>query len=99
MVLLVPLGDRVENRRLVSVLLAVTAAVLTVAALAPAFPFLLAAATVAGMTSVVAQIFVPYAADLAPDETRGRVVGRVVSGLLMGVLLSRTVGSLLADAA
>lgn len=98
MLLLVPLGDRIENRRLVSVLLVITTAAMATAGLAPDFPVLLVAALTAGATSVVAQILVPFAADLAPDHIRGRVVGRVMSGLLAGILLSRTLGSLLAEA-
>ncbi|MEV0280428.1 MFS transporter [Streptomyces sp. NPDC050610] len=99
MVFLVPLGDRIENSRLVSVLLTVTALAMAVGGLAPTFAVLLIAALVAGATSVVAQVLVPYAADLAPDHLRGAVVGKVMSGLLAGILLSRTVGSLLADVA
>ncbi|NDZ78173.1 MFS transporter [Streptomyces sp. SID10853] len=99
MVFLVPLGDRIETSRLVSVLLAVTALAMAAGGLAPTFTVLLIAALVAGATSVVAQVLVPYAADLAPDHLRGAVVGKVMSGLLAGILLSRTVGSLLADLA
>ncbi|MEU3708609.1 MFS transporter [Streptomyces catenulae] len=99
MVFLVPLGDRIENSRLVSVLLTVTALAMAAGGLAPTFTVLLVAALVAGATSVVAQVLVPYVADLAPDHLRGAVVGKVMSGLLAGILLSRTVGSLLADVA
>ncbi|MEV5705377.1 MFS transporter [Actinoallomurus sp. NPDC052274] len=99
MLFLVPLGDRVENRRLVSTLLGITCAALLVAATAPAFPVLLVASLVSGATSVVVQILIPFAADLAPDATRGRIVGRVVSGLLAGILLSRALSSMLADLA
>ncbi|MFI7632807.1 MFS transporter [Nonomuraea sp. NPDC049400] len=99
MLLLVPLGDRIEKRRLVVVLLAVTAAALVVAGTATAFPVLLAASLIAGGTSVVAQILVPFAAGLAPDHARGRVVGRVMSGLLTGILLSRTLSSLVSQVA
>ncbi|WP_187369588.1 MFS transporter [Fodinicola acaciae] len=98
MILLVPLGDRAETRRLVSTLLVVTTVGLTVAGIAPTYPLLLAGALISGATSVVVQILVPYAAGLSPDHLRGRIVGQVVSGLLFGVLLSRTVGSLLAEA-
>jgi predicted MFS family arabinose efflux permease len=98
MLFLVPLGDRAETRRLVSVLLVVTTAGMAVAGLAPTFPILVAGALISGTTSVVVQILVPFAADLAPDHLRGRIVGRVVGGLLTGVLLSRTLGSLIAEA-
>ncbi|THA79328.1 MFS transporter [Streptomyces sp. A0642] len=97
MLFLVPLGDRLEKRKLVTVLLAITSAALVVAGLAPNFPVLVAASMISGATSVVAQILVPFAASLAPDHARGRVVGRVMSGLLTGILLSRTLSSLLSD--
>jgi predicted MFS family arabinose efflux permease len=99
MLFLVPLGDRLEKRRLVTVLLAVATVALAVAGFATNFPMLFAASLVSGATSVVAQILVPYAASLAPDHARGRIVGRVMSGLLAGILLSRTVSSLVSDVA
>lgn len=99
MLFLVPLGDRLEKRQLVTVLLTITTVALVVAGLAPNFPVLLAASLVSGATSVVAQILVPFAANLAPDHARGRVVGRVMSGLLTGILLSRTLSSLVSGAA
>ncbi len=99
MLFLVPLGDRLEKRGLITVLLGVTTLALVAAGLATTFPLLLAASLVAGATSVVAQIVVPFAASLAPDHARGRIVGRVMSGLLTGILLSRTLSSLVSDAA
>lgn len=97
MLFLVPLGDRLEKRNLITVLLAVTTLALVAAGLATSFPMLLIASLVSGATSVVAQILVPFAASLAPDHARGRVVGRVMSGLLTGILLSRTLSSLVSD--
>lgn len=94
----VPLGDVTEKRRLATILLSVTVGALVLAGLAPDFAVLLIALLIGGTSLVVAQILVPFAADLAPDESRGRIVGQVMSGLLTGILLSRTVGSLLADA-
>ncbi|MEU0383061.1 MFS transporter [Streptomyces chartreusis] len=99
MLFLVPLGDRLEKRRLITVLLAVTTLALVTAGLAPNFPMLLTASLISGATSVVAQILVPFAASLAPDHARGRIVGRVMSGLLTGILLSRTLSSLVSDLA
>ncbi|WP_026413048.1 MFS transporter [Actinomadura oligospora] len=99
MLFLVPLGDRFEKRGLVTLLLAVTSAVMAVAGMATGFPVLLLASLVSGATSVVAQILVPFAASLAPDHARGRIVGRVMAGLLTGILLSRTISALVADAA
>ncbi|MFC7016162.1 MFS transporter [Streptomyces viridiviolaceus] len=99
MLFLVPLGDRLEKRNLVTVLLTVTTAASLVAGLATSFPMLLIASLISGATSVVAQILVPFAANLAADHARGRVVGRVMSGLLTGILLSRTMSSLVSEAA
>ena len=97
MLLLVPLGDRLENRRLVVTMLTVTTVAVLVAGTAPSFWILMVACLVIGLTAVTAQILVPYAADLATDENRGRIVGKVFSGLLTGILLSRVLGSMLAD--
>ncbi|MFD5564292.1 MFS transporter [Kitasatospora griseola] len=99
MLFLVPLGDRVEKRRLVALLLVVTTVAMAVAGTAGSFAVLLVASLVSGATSVVAQILVPFAASLAPDHARGRIVGRVMAGLLAGILLSRTLSSLVAGAA
>ncbi len=93
-----PLGDLFENRTLVTRTLIGTGAALAVAAAAPDFGVFLAASVLVGTTSVVAQILIPLAAHLAPDDERGRVVGRVMSGLLLGILLARTVSSLVAAA-
>ncbi|MFD8481568.1 MFS transporter [Kitasatospora sp. NPDC059673] len=99
MLFLVPLGDRIEKRRLVALLQAVITVSLAVAGTASSFAVLLVASLVSGATSVVAQILVPFAASLAPDQARGRIVGRVMAGLLTGILLSRTLSSLVAGAA
>jgi predicted MFS family arabinose efflux permease len=98
MLLLVPLGDRIENRKLVSILLTVTVLALLVAGTSGNFPVLLGISLVIGMTSSVAQILVPLAANLAPEASRGKIVGQVMSGLLTGILLSRTFGSFVAEA-
>ncbi|MGW1027169.1 MFS transporter [Streptomyces sp. NPDC002577] len=99
MLFLVPLGDRLEKRNLITALLTVTTLALVAAGLATSFPMLLTASLISGATSVVAQILVPFAASLAPDHARGRIVGRVMSGLLTGILLSRTLSSLVSDLA
>ncbi|NKR65229.1 MFS transporter [Rhodococcus hoagii] len=95
--LVVPLGDILERRRLVSVLLGASAAALLGAAASPSLSLLLAAIAVVGATSAVAQIVVPLAASLASDEQRGAVVGTVTSGLLIGIMLARTVAGFLAE--
>ncbi|MDQ6803699.1 MAG: MFS transporter [Actinomycetota bacterium] len=94
LVLLVPLGDLLDRRRLVSRLLVVTVLGLAAAAAAPDLGVLSLALGVVGVTSVVAQILVPFASALASEDERGRVVGQVMSGLLMGILIARTVSGL-----
>jgi predicted MFS family arabinose efflux permease len=96
--LLLPLGDLLENRRLSSRTLVVTAAGLAVAAVAPGFGIFLVALALVGVTSVVAQVLIPLAAHLAPEQSRGKYVGQVTSGLLLGIMLARSVASLAAAA-
>jgi predicted MFS family arabinose efflux permease len=98
MVALMPLGDLLENRALASRTLLATAIALVVAGLAPGFGIFLAASVLVGITSVVAQILIPFAAHLAPEAQRGRFVGTVMTGLLLGILLARTLSSLVAAA-
>ncbi len=97
--LIVPLGDILIRRRLVPGILVVAAAALFTASAAPDMIVLLIAVAVAGITSVSAQILVPFAASLASEQDRGRVVGTVMSGLLLGILLARTFSGLIAEAA
>ncbi|MGH3411198.1 MAG: MFS transporter, partial [Streptosporangiaceae bacterium] len=95
---LVPLGDMLENRKLACRTLLVTAAALAVAAFTPDFTLFLVVSVFIGVTSVVVQILVPFAAHLAPPAQRGKYVGRVMSGLLLGILLARSVASVTAAA-
>jgi predicted MFS family arabinose efflux permease len=94
---IVPLGDLLERRRLITRLLGVSAIGLIAAALSPNLPVLAAASFIVGVTSVVAQIAVPFSASLAADHERGLVVGTVMSGLLIGMLLARTFAGFVAD--
>lgn len=94
---IVPLGDILENRKLIVSSLLLTAAVLTIAAvIKSAIPFLVASLVI-GVGSVAAQILVPYAAHLSPEAVRGRNVGNVMSGLLLGIMLARPISSLVAE--
>ncbi len=96
--LLLPLGDLLENRRMVARTLVLTSLALAVAAMAPNLPVFLAASLLVGVTSVVAQVLVPFAAHLAPPETRGKFVGQVMTGLLLGIMLARSAASFAAAA-
>jgi predicted MFS family arabinose efflux permease len=98
LVLLVPLGDLLERRRLITRIMLVTVLGLAAVAASPSFTLLAAALVVVGLTSVVAQILVPMASMLAAEHERGRVVGHVMSGLLVGILVARTASGLIAQA-
>ncbi|MBS0356153.1 MAG: MFS transporter [Proteobacteria bacterium] len=95
--LLAPLGDRHDRRQIIlgkSVLLMLA---LLAAGLAGDFGGFLLASLAIGLTATLAQDFVPAAASLAPEQSRGRIVGTVMTGLLMGILLSRVVSGLVAE--
>lgn len=94
---IVPLGDILENRKLVVTLLLFTAVVLAIAAVVKSATLFLATSLFIGLGSVAAQILVPYAAHLSPDATRGRNVGNVMSGLLLGIMLARPISSIVAE--
>jgi predicted MFS family arabinose efflux permease len=93
---LVPLGDLLERRRLIVGILLVCGVGQAVAAAAPNFGVFALALGVVGVSSAVAQIIVPMASSLAADHERGRVVGTVMSGLLIGILAARTASGILA---
>jgi predicted MFS family arabinose efflux permease len=97
--LLVPAGDLVSRRRLAPIVLAVAAVGLLVSAEAPSIGIMIAVAWFVGLGSVVAQFLVPMAASLADDAHRGEVVGTVMTGLLVGILLARTLSGLVAGIA
>jgi len=99
LLLVVPLADRIENRRLILATLAMTALALVALAVAPSAATFLVAAMVVGFCSAGAQVVVPFAASLAPEATRGRTIGNVMSGLLAGIMLSRPAASLIAELA
>ncbi len=88
---IVPLGDLLERRRLIVTMLIGTAIALAAAAVSPTINWLAVASLIIGITTIVPQITVPFAALLASPNVRGKVVGTVMSGLLIGILLARTV--------
>ncbi|MFE7301491.1 MFS transporter [Streptomyces sp. NPDC057579] len=97
LLLLVPLGDLLERRRLAVVLCALTAVFLTVTASAPNAALLLTGTALTGLASVAAQVVMPFAATLSAPAERGRTIGTVMTGLLLGILLARTAAGLLAE--
>lgn len=90
MLLFVPLGDQLERRGFIlAMIVAATVALLGVA-VAPNFAWLAVASLAVGVTTIAPQLLVPFAAHLAAPAERGRVVGTVMSGLLIGILAART---------
>ncbi len=94
--LLVPLGDTWPRRTLIVAQQLALAAALTVAATAPSLAVLTVASVVVGVFATTAQQAIPFAAELAAPESRGRVIGRAMTGLMLGVLLARTASGAIA---
>ncbi|GAA2262511.1 MFS transporter [Streptomyces amakusaensis] len=97
LVLLVPLGDAVERRRLIAVHLAVSAAGMLLTASASAAWAAFAGLAAAGVFAVVVQTAVAYAASVSPPAERGRTIGVVTSGVVIGILGARAVTGALAQ--
>ena len=97
LILLVPLTDLAENRRLILWMLIGNVVALAVTALAQQAWLFLAATFVTGMTTSAIQMLVPLAASLTPPQQRGRVVGNIMSGVMLGIMLSRPLASVIAE--
>lgn len=97
LILLVPLGDLLDRRRLIVGHCLLTAGALLLVATAPTGTALLIGMAAMGFLAVVAQTIVSFAAVLADPARRGRIVGTVTSGIVVGILLARTISGALAD--
>ena len=97
LLLLVPLGDMLDRKRLIVASAGAASLALVAIAVAPGFRFVVTASYLLGLLCVTPQLIVPYAANLAKPEQRGRVVGIVMAGLLIGILFSRSVAGFLGD--
>jgi predicted MFS family arabinose efflux permease len=96
MILFVPLGDMFERRNLIGVACACAAIAAAAVALAPNFASLAVASLVLGTASIVQHLILPFAAQIAPARGRGKIVGIVLSGMILGTLLARTVSGFVA---
>ncbi len=92
--ILVPLGDIFERRRLILALLGVTSLSLVSAALSGSITWLIVSNFCLGFTTVIPQIIVPLAAEMADERNRGKVLGTVAIGLVCGILGARFVSGL-----
>jgi predicted MFS family arabinose efflux permease len=99
LLLLVPVGDIVRRRPLFAVLLTADTVALAASAAAPSLALLGVFALIVGLTSVVVQMLIPFAATLAADHERSKIIGTLLSGLLTGILLSRTFAGIVAQVA
>lgn len=97
LLLLVPLADVWERKRMIVVLMLLAAFGLAMSAMASGLTGLLVGTAIAGLCSAVAQVLVPFAATLATPQERGRAVGVVMSGLLIGILLARVVAGVISS--
>jgi predicted MFS family arabinose efflux permease len=95
--LLVPLADLLENRTLILGTVVLSALSLLGAAFSVRADVFLGISLLIGFSSVAVQMLIPMAAHMAPEAVRGRVVGNIMSGLILGILLARPVASLVAD--
>nr|WP_202616978.1 MFS transporter [Arcticibacter tournemirensis] len=94
---IIPLGDMVRRKRLILADFVLILFSLLMAAMAPNIHMLMVASFLIGLTSVIPQLFVPMAAHLSKPEDRGKAIGTVMSGLLIGILCSRTLSGIVGE--
>ena len=95
--LLAPLGDRHDRRTIIFIKGLLLVAALLLCGFSSGLSALLIASFITGLTATVAQDIVPASAALAPERSRGKTVGTVMTGLLVGILLSRVVSGVVAE--
>jgi predicted MFS family arabinose efflux permease len=96
--LLVPLGDSLNRRRFIPLMMLVAVLGLVLSALAPSYFALLSGLALIGLASVSGQLLLPLAGDLARDDQRGQVIGTIAAGILIGIMLSRFASGMVAGA-
>jgi predicted MFS family arabinose efflux permease len=96
--LLVPLGDSLNRRRFIPLMMLLAVLGLVLSALAPTYFALLSGLTLVGLASVAGQLLLPLAGDLAREDQRGQVIGTIAAGILIGIMLSRFFSGVVAGA-
>jgi predicted MFS family arabinose efflux permease len=96
LIFFVPLGDLIENRKLILVTLGGLVVACLAASFSPSASFFMVCCLLVGVTTTAAQMLIPLAAHLSPEKSRGRIVGSIMSGLLLGILLARPFSTLAA---
>ena len=91
MLFLVPMGDMLERKKSVLFFSFVSAIAAAVVSVADTFAVLASASLILGVATMTPQFLVPFAASLATPKTKGKVIGTMMTGLLLGILLARTV--------
>jgi predicted MFS family arabinose efflux permease len=97
MLLIVPIADFVEKRRLICVLLVLAIVFLLVVVVSNIYYITLAACFCIGACSITPQLLVPIAAQMSTPERRGRAVAALVSGMVVGILVSRVISGFFSD--
>ena len=95
MIFILPLGDIKERRNLITVMLGFSIVALTSMFFSHNIFMLIISSFAVGFTSIVPQLIIPLAAQLSNPNERGRIIGTVMSGLLIGILASRTFSGIL----
>ncbi|SHM59193.1 MFS transporter [Flavobacterium xanthum] len=94
---IIPLGDMVSNKKILRLDFLIMVIALIIAGLANSLLVLILSSFIVGFTSALPQLFVPMAAQLSDDENRGRAIGIVMSGLLIGILGSRVISGFVGE--
>lgn len=94
---IVPLGDELDRRTLASIMLGGCVVALLIAALSPSFALMAGMSLVIGLASCATMVITPYVAAHSHAAERGRRVGQVMSGILVGIILARTFSALVTD--
>ncbi|MFP3590788.1 MFS transporter [Chryseobacterium sp. SIMBA_038] len=97
LLMIVPLGDKFLRKRLILIDLFLVFGSLLWMTFATQLWMLYAASLLIGVTSVIPQLFIPIAAELSSDKEKSSNIGTVMSGLLLGILLSRFIGGIVGD--